>query len=183
MISTTVGVLVREDLHPAIIALLAEALIETHRRPGLYNRADEFPTQTDPEFPMAPAAVDYYRNGPSFLNRYVPFWITNSAQRILAVLVAVFGVILPLARFLPHIRGWFVRRRFENWYSELQTLEAAATATPSEERRAELIADLLRIEGTICATRLPRDYTAQRYSLRGHIDMVRRKINAIGAVP
>jgi TRAP-type uncharacterized transport system substrate-binding protein len=183
MISTTVGVLVREDLHPAIITLLAEALIETHRRPGLYNRADEFPTQTDPEFPMAPAAVDYYRNGPSFLNRYVPFWITNSAQRILAVLVAVFGVILPLARFLPHIRGWFVRQRFENWYSELQTLEAAATATPSEERRAELIADLLRIEGTICATRLPRDYTAQRYSLRGHIDMVRRKINAIGAVP
>lgn len=176
MISTTVGVLARENLHPAIISLLAEALVATHREAGLYHHAGEFPTQTDPEFPMAPGAQDFYRNGPSFLNRYVPFWITNSAQRILAVLVAVFGVILPLVRYLPKIRVWFVQRRFQNWYSDLQALEASAGAMPDETRRAEIEAALHRIEETICGARLPASFTAQRFSLRGHVEMVRRKL-------
>jgi uncharacterized protein len=180
LISTTVGVLVRDDLHPAIVSLLAEAMMRVHGEPGLYNRAGEFPTQSDPEFPMAPAALDYYRNGPSFLNRYIPFWITNSVQKILAVLVAIFAVILPVARYLPALRNWSVEKRFHRWYSDLQALEAAVAAPPSA-RRNDIAAELRRIEGDVRAARLPPRFAAQRYSIREHIDLVRRRLD--GAAP
>jgi TRAP-type uncharacterized transport system substrate-binding protein len=176
LISTSVGVLVRENLHPAIVSLLADALVKTHGDAGLFNRAGEFPTQSDAEFPMAPAALDYYRNGPSFLNRYVPFWITNSVQRSLAVLVAIFGVILPLARYLPNLRDWYVGRRFHAWYGELHALESAATTASNPARRNEIEAELNSIEDAVRSARLPKNFTAQRYSLREHIDLVRRRL-------
>src|SRR5260370_36174728 len=62
--ATTNAVLVRNDLHPAHISLLAQALKEAHNKRGLFQQAGELPTQTDPEFPMAEAAVDVYKNGP-----------------------------------------------------------------------------------------------------------------------
>ena len=75
LFSTTNSVLVRNDLHPAHISLLAQALSEAHSEPGLFQRAGEFPAQIDPEFTMAEKAVEFYKNGPSFLNKYLPFWI------------------------------------------------------------------------------------------------------------
>jgi hypothetical protein len=41
-------VLVRKDIHPAVIDLLAQAIVETHGKPGMFEQAGEFPTQTDP---------------------------------------------------------------------------------------------------------------------------------------
>ena len=58
LIGTTNAVVVREDLHPEIIDLLAKTLVEVHGGAGIFQRAGEFPTQTDPEFalPMARAS-------------------------------------------------------------------------------------------------------------------------------
>ena len=179
MISTTVGILARNTLHPAVMTLLAEALVETHRHAGLLQRVGEFPTHSDPEFPMAPAAADYYRNGPSLLNRYVPFWITNSAQRLLAVLIAVVGVVMPLAHYLPKIHEWLVRRRLQAFYDELQAIEAEAAL--DARRREGLLAQLQDLEDRICTARLPSSFAAQRYGLRSHINMVRQKLKPIAA--
>ncbi len=77
LIATTNVVVVRKGLHPELIYLLAKTMQEEHSGASIFNRAGEFPTQTDPEYPMAGEAVDYYRNGPSFLQRYLPFWMIN----------------------------------------------------------------------------------------------------------
>jgi NMT1-like family len=72
LIASPNAVLVRKDIHPAFINLLAQAIIGEHGRPGVFQKAGEFPTQTDPEYPMSASAVDFYKNGPSFLNKYCP---------------------------------------------------------------------------------------------------------------
>jgi hypothetical protein len=54
---------------------------EEHEGPGLFQRAGEFPTSFDPEYPMSQIAIDYYKNGPSLLPKYLPFWMTIYAQR------------------------------------------------------------------------------------------------------
>src|SRR4029078_2182641 len=89
LVSTTNVVLVRKEIHPAIIDLLAQAILEAHSLPGLFQKVGDFPSQTHPEYPIAPISRDFYKNGPSFLNRYLPFWMTSYAQRAVAVLVAV----------------------------------------------------------------------------------------------
>ncbi len=74
LIATPNVVLVRNDIHPALIDLLAQAIVEAHGKPGIFQQAGEFPTSINPEYPLAPSTRDYYKNGPSFLNRYLPFW-------------------------------------------------------------------------------------------------------------
>lgn len=44
---------------------------EEHSGGGVFQRPGEFPSVVDSELPMAQEAVDYYRNGPSILQRYV----------------------------------------------------------------------------------------------------------------
>ena len=66
LIATTNAVLVRSDLHPELINLLAQALQEIHGEPGLFRRVGEFPTTVDPECPIAVSAREFYKNGPSF---------------------------------------------------------------------------------------------------------------------
>ena len=59
LIATPNVVLVRKDIHPALIDLLAQAIVEEHGKPGIFQQAGEFPTLTDPEYPDAPSALRF----------------------------------------------------------------------------------------------------------------------------
>jgi hypothetical protein len=101
LIALTNAVVVRKDLHPEIIHLLAETLSEQHRGPGIFQRAGDFPTLSDPEFPMAEEALDYYRNSQTFFQRYLPFWMVNHVKRLIAIFLTVFAVVIPLFTYVP----------------------------------------------------------------------------------
>jgi TRAP-type uncharacterized transport system substrate-binding protein len=75
VIATTNGVVVRKETHPAIIDLLLQTMLEEHAGASIMHPAGYFPTQTDPEYPMAQRALDFYKDGPSFLNKYLPLWM------------------------------------------------------------------------------------------------------------
>jgi uncharacterized protein len=70
LVATTNVLMVRKGVHPAIVDLLALAISQAHSSPGLFHKVGEFPTETDPEYPMSQGARDFYKNGPSFLNWY-----------------------------------------------------------------------------------------------------------------
>jgi TRAP-type uncharacterized transport system substrate-binding protein len=50
LVGTTARVLIRDDLHPAIVQLLAQTMKEEHQGSGLFQRKREFPATEDPEF-------------------------------------------------------------------------------------------------------------------------------------
>ena len=108
LVSTTVRVLIRDDLHPQIVSLLLLTMIKEHGGRGVLQRAGEFPTQTDPEYPMAASVTDFYKNGPSLLQRHLPLWLTVHVQRAIAVLVAAIAIGIPLFNFAPRLYLWFV---------------------------------------------------------------------------
>src|SRR4029078_12462234 len=85
LIATTTAVVVRKDMHPELVYLLAQTLAEEHGAAGIFHRAGDFPTQTVPNFPIAEEAREFYKNGPSFLQRYLPFWMINFSKRMLAL--------------------------------------------------------------------------------------------------
>src|SRR3974390_903558 len=64
LIGTTARVLIRDDVHPAIVQLLARIMKEEHEGPDLFQRSGEFPKPIDPKFPMAQIAIDYYKKWP-----------------------------------------------------------------------------------------------------------------------
>ena len=97
---------------------------------NIFQRSGEFPNGTDVEYPVAPAAIDFYKNGPSFMQRHLPLWLSVHAQRAIAVLVAAIALGLPLFRFLPSAYNWITRRRLFYWYAQLKALEASFDADP-----------------------------------------------------
>jgi len=176
LMGSTSKVLVRSDVHPEIVQLLLQTMVEVHGGRGIFQRSGEFPNSTDTEYPVAPAAIDFYKNGPSFMQRHVPLWLSVHAQRAIAVLVAAIALGLPTVRLLPMAYNWITRRRLFYWYAQLKALEASFDAGPMDQHLAQKQAEIERIEEAVSHIRFPLTFSDQLYNLRSHIDIVRRKI-------
>src|SRR5499427_3862110 len=183
LIGTPTKVLVRSDLHPEIVQLLLQTMVEAHSGANIFQRAGEFPNSTDVEYPVAPAAIDFYKNGPSFMQRHLPLWLSVHAQRAIAVLVTAIAIGFPLVRLLPLAYNWIARRRLFYWYAKLKALEASFDADPKDMHLAETRAEIERIEHAVSHIRIPLTFSDQVYNLRSHIDIVRRKISSRNNVP
>jgi ABC-type nitrate/sulfonate/bicarbonate transport system substrate-binding protein len=188
LLATTAAVLVREDAHRALVSLLAQALQEVHGAPTvddkgntqLFQRAGEFPATTDPEFPFAEEARRVYRSGPPLLQRYVPFWVASTVDRLIVSLVVLLPILIPLVRFAPQIYSWRIRRRIVYWYGALKRLEAAARKSTRPEARAEHLLELDRIEAAVDDIPVPLAFSDKLYELRQHIEVVRRRLTGPG---
>ena len=183
LIGSTAKVLIRSDLHPEIIQLLLQTMTEVHSRPDIFQRNGEFPIGTDTEYPVAPAAIDFYKSGPSFMQRHLPAWLSVHVQRAIAVLVTALAIGIPLFRFLPSAYNWVTRRRLFYWYAQLKALEASFDADPMDKHLTEKQAEIERIEEAVSHIRFPLTFSDQLYNLRSHIDIVRRKITSHGNAP
>jgi hypothetical protein len=124
-------------------------MVEVHGGANVFQRAGEFPNGTDIEYPVAPAASDFYKNGPSFMQRHLPLWLSVHAQRAIAVLVTAIALGLPMFRFLPWAYNWVTRRRLFYWYAQLKKLEASFDASPVNQHLAEKQAEIERIEEAV----------------------------------
>jgi TRAP-type uncharacterized transport system substrate-binding protein len=178
LLGSTTKVLVRSDLHPEIVQLLLQTMVEVHGGSNIFQRVGEFPNGTDVEYPVAPAATDFYKNGPSFMQRHLPLWLSVHAQRAIAVLVAAIALSLPLFRFLPVAYNWITRRRLFYWYGQLKALEASFDTDPTGKHLAQKQTEIERIEEAVSHIRFPLTFSDQLYNLRSHIDIVRRKITS-----
>jgi hypothetical protein len=174
LIGSTSAFVVRKDLHPELIYLLAQTVKEVHGGGGVFQRPGEFPTQTDPEFPMAEEAVDYYKNGPSFLQRYLPFWMINYAKRIAAVLIAAVAVVIPIFTYTPRLYAWLVNLRLLRLYRRLRAVNAQLKGELTADRVAALQSDLENIDRA--ANVLPMRHSDLFFSLLMHIDMTRTRL-------
>jgi hypothetical protein len=166
--------LIRRGLHPAIVQLLARTMKEEHDGPGLFQRAGEFPTSVDPEFPVSQIAVDYYKNGPSLLPRYLPFWMTIYAQRTIAFLIASIAIILPIFGFAPRLYAWFVQQRLRGLYRRLRVVENTLKAdltTPEVEALKNELADLDRASNVV-----PMLNSDLYFMFRYHLDRTRSRL-------
>jgi TRAP-type uncharacterized transport system substrate-binding protein len=186
LISTTAAVLARADAHPALVNLLAQALLEVHGQPmtdgageaQLFQRAGEFPMANDPEFAMSDDARRVYRAGPPVLQRYMPFWVATMLDRMMVSLVVLVPILIPLLRFAPQIYNWRIRRRIMYWYGELKRLEAAARGASTREERTAKLAELDRIEAAVDNIPVPLGFADRFYELRQHVELARRRLTA-----
>ena len=183
LIGTTAKVLVRNDLHPQIVQLLLQTMVEAHGGANIFQRVGEFPNAADSEYPVAPAASDFYKSGPSLTQRYLPLWLSVHAQRVIAVLLAGLAIGLPAFRFLPMLYQWVMRRRLIYWYAKLKALEASFDANANAISLPETKIEVERIEDAVSHIQFPLTFTDQLYNLRSHIDIVRRKIASRANTP
>ncbi len=178
LIGTTNVVLVREDLHPAIIDLLAKTIVDVHGTAGIFQRAGEFPSVADPEYPVAEEAREYYRNGPSFLNRYLPFWITNVVKRVLALALAAIAIILPVSSYGPSFYKWLIEYRLRALYRRLRSIEERLHKGLDPAQTAALEDEIEFLEHDMIKLGLPVRHSNLYFSVKSHLNLVRIRIRS-----
>lgn len=177
LLAPTATLVARHDIHPALAILLVQAATEVHGHPGLFQRAGEFPAPKASDFPLSEEARRYYQSGPSFLQRYLPFWVAVFVQRMIVLIVPLIAVLIPLMRILPSLYNWRVMRPIYRWYGELKFLERDVEQNNDPARIPEYLHRLDEIEARVIHLKVPAAYSGQFYTLRQHIRFVRGLIN------
>jgi TRAP transporter TAXI family solute receptor len=173
LLAPTANILVRDDIHPALVDLLMQAIAEVHGGPGIFQKPGEFPSVRDVTFPVSPEAQRFYKGGPPFLQRYLPFWAATLIDRIVVMLVPLIAVLLPALRFAPMLYNWRIRSRIIKWYGELKLLEIEIKEHFTPDRHEEFVKRIDELEERVNTRPIPLSFTDQLYTLRQHIHMVR----------
>jgi hypothetical protein len=198
LLSTSVALVVRPDMQPALVSLLTSAVVHNPKPgfdkngdPVLFYRPGEFPSASDPEYEVPDDARVVYRSSElPFMLRLVapvnyrmglPFAYTSfvSAHAAkLVLLIPLLAVIFPLFRAVPAIYVWNIRRRLVYWYRQLKVLERKVESGEMRYDPGAIHAEIDRIDAGVRRVWVPHYYSSDLYDLRGHIDLVRQRLLA-----
>ena len=181
LISTEAMLAARDGLHPAIVNLLLEHIRDLHDDQGYFEAPGEFPNIEQVDLRVSPDAVRHKRFGPNLLYRYLPFWVATVFERFVIIVVPLLVVMIPLLSFLPQILEWRVRSRIYRWYGELTLLENDVHSRTGGFPIERWLSDLERIQGAAERITTPVSFASEAYTLREHIDLVRRAVLAKAA--
>ena len=101
LVSPTVELIARKDLHPALSDLLLTAAMDIHGRAALFQNRGEFPAPMENEFKISDDAKRFYKSGKTFFYRYLPFWLASLINRILVVFVPLIIILIPGLKSIP----------------------------------------------------------------------------------
>ena len=181
LLATTAALVVRSDMHPALISLLTHAVVSNPKSgfdkqgdPVLFYRAGDFPSASDPEFTVPADTRAIYKSGElPFLLRFlaplntrmgIPFsytaFINSYAAQVLLILIPLLAVAVPLSKAIPAIYVWNVRRKLIYWYRQLKKLEKSLDSRGAKYDLDTHQTELERIDGAVrriaCRTLLQR---------------------------
>ncbi len=173
VLAPTANLIVRDDLHPALQSLLLQAASEVHGKSGFFQDAGEFPSYKDQMLPLSPDAARYFKSGPSFLQRYLPFWLAVLVDRLIVLLLPVVALLIPLLKVAPAIYTWRVRSKVFRCYGELKFLEDDLKNHFDRAKLAEYRSRLDALEDEAVQLHVPLGFTDLVYTLREHVNLVR----------
>jgi TRAP transporter TAXI family solute receptor len=176
LLAPTANLIVRDDLHPALQSLLLQAASEVHGRAGFFQRAGEFPAYKDRLLPLSPEAARYFKAGPPFLQRYLPFWLAVLIDRLMVLLIPVFALLIPLLKVAPAIYSWRVRSKVFRCYGELKYLEEDLKQRFDAAKLPEYRSRLDVLDEEARGLKVPLAFTDLVYTLREHVNLVRQTL-------
>ena len=81
LVAPAAALVARANLHPALVDLFVAAATNLHGQGQDFERPGEFPSDLHLDFPLSKEAARVLANGPSFLRRYLPFWVAVFVER------------------------------------------------------------------------------------------------------
>jgi uncharacterized protein len=186
LVATKAALLVRDDLHSALVTVLSQAVLAVQSKPALKENGDAKlftldveALSDDPEFAVPDDARRVYKNGATFFQRVLPFWVATLLDRAFIMILPLIGIILPLARFVPLIYNWRMKRRILHWYRELKNLEHSLPKTATSDVIEQREHELAHIEDGVQKISVPIHLSADFYDLRNHVEFVKRRIQQL----
>jgi TRAP transporter TAXI family solute receptor len=177
LLAVAASLAVRNDLHPDHVRLLLRAAEQVHRRKGVFEEEERLPAAILAELPLHEDARRYFRDGPSWLERRLPFRIAGIVDRlvlvllpVMAILPAFFGGVLPLLER----RG---RNRILAFYPRLREVEREAEFLTRDAVEEEIFR-LQTIDHEVMERQVPDRFLCDYYNLRAHLALVLARLEA-----
>jgi hypothetical protein len=179
LIGTSVMLAARSDVHPTVVDLFVDAARQLHSGQGIFAKRGEFPhLHAVDAIAVSEQALEYVRQGPSLLRRYLPLWAADAIQRAIVLAVPLFAIVLPLARFLPAILDLIGRRRMFIGYARLRRVERTMRARHRGAAADDLLRELDRIEHSVTGVKESVIKAGELYTFRVHVRVVREAVLA-----
>ncbi len=182
LITTTASLVSRSDIHPDLVRLILQAATEVHSRAGIFQKKGEFPNMNRLEFPINPSAEIYLRDGESWLERLLPFWVAAIVKRLMLLFIPVVALMIPIVKLLLPMFNWRIRSKIYRWYETLNKIEEEMDGYSENEREAavnELEEALDKIKGV----EVPNSYRREYYDLIQHFELILGKLQAASREP
>ncbi|MBF0589471.1 MAG: TAXI family TRAP transporter solute-binding subunit [Magnetococcales bacterium] len=173
LLAPAASLVVRQDLHPAIVDILLKSANEIHRKPGPLGSKIDFPSASLLEFPLTDGAERFFTHGPPMLQRYLPFWLAAQINRLKVMLLPLITLLIPLIKIMPPLYRWRIRSRIYRWYRDLQQLEAEANQSRDAETLKRIEARLEALEQEASTIKVPLSYAEEFYRLRKDFAFIR----------
>jgi TRAP transporter TAXI family solute receptor len=176
LLAATANLVAHDDFHPALISLVLQAAEEVHGGGNLFAQPGDFPNDQHLEFKLDDGARRYFKHGPPFLQRYLPFWTANLIDRLKVMLIPLLTLLIPLIKITPPAYRWQARKKIYRWYRELKAHDFQQPEQLPAETLHTSIQKLDTIEEDVRKVSVPLSYSDELYNLRLHIDLVRGKL-------
>ena len=175
-VALTAMLVAKSDLHPALVDLLLVAATEIHGKHSLLADAGQFPTRRYIDLPLSKEAERFFKYGPPFLLRYLPFWAATLVDRLWVMLLPLIGLAIPLMKLVPPAYRWQIRRRILRLYAQLEQIDPLNNSLQDDEDLAGRLQRLESLDNSSVIGSVPKAYTDDVYKLRRDIDLVRRRL-------
>jgi hypothetical protein len=108
----------------------------------------------------------------------MPFWAAALVERLIVLLVPLLFLVFPLVNLLPRVVPWRDRSRLVRWYGRLAMLERDVATRQGDAPVDQWLQELAEISRAVGQRRMPPAFASEMFTLREHIDLVRREILA-----
>jgi hypothetical protein len=163
---------VRQDLHPALQAVLLESAEPIHAAGTMITPAGTYPDASQTDLALSSEARRFYRKGPTFLRRYFSFGWANFLERAWVFLIPLITLMIPLVQLAPPVYRWRIRRKIYVWYNDLHALERQGFDAEDDAGRQKVLADIQALQHEVGQVDVPVSYNDELYHLRSHINFV-----------
>lgn len=173
VIAPAINLVADEALHPALVDLFLDAATSLHRNATLLSKRGEFPSEDYTSLPMNAEAVRYYKQGPSGLRKYLPFWLASLVEQLIIYGLPVFVVLSTVFKGIPVYLEWKLKLDFLKFYKRLKVIE---NASDRQERREHYFTELDRIEAESARVRVPGVHLPHYFELHQYIHDMRERM-------
>lgn len=174
LVGPMVELIATKNLHPALSDMVLDAATELHGTAGIFKKRGEFPTPAENRIRLSDDAERFYKSGKSFLYRYLPFWLASLLNRILVSFLPMLIILIPAVRAVPAVFRWAGQMRIRRRYRALLKLEEKYMYEQDPEKLKLIFEQFEKIEEDVKRMKVKAIFADQFYSLRSHIDYVRR---------
>ncbi len=179
LLAPVVTLVARGNMHPALVYLMLKVIAQVHGGSGMLNKEKDFPSDKDNDFPLSDQASNFYKSGLPILDKYLPFWAATFVNRSLIVILPLLAIFIPLTKIIPTVYIWLVKMKLYRYYGELRFLETQLRQSVGKQTHAQYLDELNEIEDKVNELKLPVAFSQHIYELRGHIELVRRKLERL----